>query len=212
MDGRAQFTFYRSYYDALKNLPKKEQTAVILAICAYALDNEEPKLQGTASAIFTLIRPTLDAGRRKAMGGKNGTPKKDKGKIEERYDEDVEKEIEKEKEKEIEKEVEIEVEEKKEKKPDEPDAFEQFAAGDDRLLDSLKGFEEMRKKQKNPLTDRAKKILITSLKKLSENPDVQIQIIDQSTANGWKGFYELKSSTKTGGDGWDMILKEAGRR
>lgn len=94
-----------------------------------------------------------------------------------------------------------------------PDSFLQFAAGDDRLLDALKGFEEMRKKQKSgALTDRAKKLLITSLRKLSEDPDVQIQIIDQSTANGWKGFYELKSSTKTGGDGWDMILKEAGRR
>lgn len=93
-----------------------------------------------------------------------------------------------------------------------PDAFEQFAVGDDRLLEALKGFEEMRKKQKNPLTDRAKKILITSLKKLSSDPDEQIMIIDQSVANGWKGFYELKTAAKSAGDGWDMILKEAGRR
>lgn len=93
-----------------------------------------------------------------------------------------------------------------------PDAFVQFASGDDRLLEALKGFEEMRKKQKNPLTDRAKKILITSLKKLSSDPDEQIMIIDQSVANGWKGFYELKTAAKGAGDGWDMILKEAGRR
>lgn len=69
---RAQFTFYRSFYDAIKVLPKKEQTAVVLAICAYALDNEEPKLTGTASAIFTLVRPTLDASRKKAESGKRG--------------------------------------------------------------------------------------------------------------------------------------------
>lgn len=69
---RAQFTFYRSYYDAIKVLPKKEQTAVLLAICAYALDGEEPKLAGTASAIFTLVRPTLDASRKKAESGKRG--------------------------------------------------------------------------------------------------------------------------------------------
>lgn len=69
---RAQFTFYRSYYDAIKVLPKKEQTAVVLAICAYALDNEEPKLSGTASAIFTLVRPTLDASRKKAESGRAG--------------------------------------------------------------------------------------------------------------------------------------------
>lgn len=69
---RSQFTFYRSYYEAIKALPKKDQTAVVLAICAYALDYEEPKLSGTASAIFALVRPTLDASRKKAESGKRG--------------------------------------------------------------------------------------------------------------------------------------------
>lgn len=66
---RKQFTFYRSYYDAVKVLPKKEQVNTILAICAYALDGIEPDLSGTANAIFTLIRPTLDASKRKAESG-----------------------------------------------------------------------------------------------------------------------------------------------
>lgn len=105
---RTQFTFYRSYYDAIRELPKKEQTSVLLAICAYALDSEEPKLSGTASAIFTLVRPTLDVGRRKAMGGRNGTPAKDSGKMEERHQKDPAKEKEKEKEREGEKEKEEE--------------------------------------------------------------------------------------------------------
>ena len=101
---RLQFTFYRSYYDAIKVLPKKEQTAVILALCAYALDKVEPNLTGTAGAIFTLIRPTLDSGWKKAIGGTRGTPHKDSEKIAERCDKDTakEKEVEKEKEGEIE--------------------------------------------------------------------------------------------------------------
>lgn len=69
---RNQFTFYRSFYDAVKVLPKKDQTTVILAICAYALDNEEPKLSGTSAAIFTLVRPMLDSSRKKAESGKRG--------------------------------------------------------------------------------------------------------------------------------------------
>lgn len=69
---RSQFTFYRSYYEAVRELPKKEQCAVMLAICAYALDEEEPNLTGTAKAIFSLVRPTLDASRRKAISGKTG--------------------------------------------------------------------------------------------------------------------------------------------
>ena len=105
---RLQFTFYRSYYDAIKVLPKKEQTAVLLALCAYALDKEEPNLTGTAGAIFTLIRPTLDSGWKKAIGGSRGTPQKDNEKIEERYGKDTVKEIEGEKEGEIEIEIENE--------------------------------------------------------------------------------------------------------
>ena len=63
---RKQFTWYRSYYDALKEIPAEEFRAIVLAVCAYALDGEEPELSGVARAIFTLIRPTLDVGRSRA--------------------------------------------------------------------------------------------------------------------------------------------------
>ena len=63
---RKQFTWYRSYYDALKEIPAEEFRAIVLAVCAYALDGEEPELSGVARAIFTLIRPTLEVGRSKA--------------------------------------------------------------------------------------------------------------------------------------------------
>lgn len=101
---RKQFTFYRSYFEAVIDLPKKDQTAVILAICDYALNEVEPNLAGTSKVVFNLIRPTLDAARRKAEGGKKGTPTKDSGKIPQRCEEDSEKEKEGEKEKEVEKE------------------------------------------------------------------------------------------------------------
>lgn len=63
---RKQFTWYRSYYDALKELPAEEFRDIVLAVCAYALDGEETELSGVARAIFTLIRPTLEVGRSKA--------------------------------------------------------------------------------------------------------------------------------------------------
>ena len=77
MERRKQFTFYRSYYDAIKALPRREQTEVVLALCAYGLDKEERMLSGTAAAIFTLIKPTLDAAWRKAEGGSKGTADKE---------------------------------------------------------------------------------------------------------------------------------------
>lgn len=69
---REQFTFYRSYYDALKNLPEKERAKVLFAILEYALDEQEQNnLEGICAACFLLIRPTLDSGRIKAANRKN---------------------------------------------------------------------------------------------------------------------------------------------
>lgn len=73
MECRKQFTFYASYYEAVKELKPAEQTKVILSICEYALNGKEIKLSGVPAAIFALIKPTLDAGARKAANRKNKT-------------------------------------------------------------------------------------------------------------------------------------------
>lgn len=107
---REQFTFYRSYYEAVRTLPKREQTAVLLAVCAYALDEDVPALSGVALSVFTLIRPTLDSGRRKAMNRENKTktnPEQIRNKPSTRREQNrKEKEGEREREKEKEKEIE----------------------------------------------------------------------------------------------------------
>ena len=72
---RDQFTFYRSYYEAMKDLSAEECTKLLLAIAAYALDEEEPELSGSCSACFKLIRPTLDSGRNKAANRMNAEEK-----------------------------------------------------------------------------------------------------------------------------------------
>lgn len=70
---RKQFTFYKSYFDAISELPKKDQSALILAVCAYALYETPPKgLSVAASTAFKLIKPTLDSGRKKAESGALG--------------------------------------------------------------------------------------------------------------------------------------------
>ena len=108
--GRGQFTFYRSYYEAIKQLPKKEQANVLLAICAYALDEETPKLTGTAAAIFMLVKPTLDASKRKAESGKAGGSAKQTGSKREAKPKQTAREKEIEKEVEVEDEIENEIE------------------------------------------------------------------------------------------------------
>ena len=81
---RNQFTFYRSYYDAIQALSKRDQSALILAVCAYAIYETEPKgLSNAAYTAFNLIKPTLDSGRKKdesgALGGQaSGKPSESK--------------------------------------------------------------------------------------------------------------------------------------
>ena len=70
---RNQFTFYRSYYDAIQALSKRDQSALILAVCAYAIYETPPKgLSNAAFTAFNLIKPTLDSGRKKAESGSLG--------------------------------------------------------------------------------------------------------------------------------------------
>lgn len=76
MEPRKQFTFYRSYFDAIQKMCKRDQGAVLMAICSYAIYGAEPAgLSAAASTAFTLIRPTLDSGRKKAASGKQGGSK-----------------------------------------------------------------------------------------------------------------------------------------
>lgn len=73
---RSQFTFYDSFYRALKRIKKKADRADAYdAIVTYALLGEEPDLENmpdAAAIAFEVIRPNLDASRRKAANGKKG--------------------------------------------------------------------------------------------------------------------------------------------
>lgn len=106
MDERKQFTFYRSFWEAIKGLPKKDRLPILEAIISYGLDGETPSsLSQSQFAFFLLVKPVLDTGRRKASNGKQGGSKqKANGK-----------QTTSEKELEIEKEIEIEIEREKEK-------------------------------------------------------------------------------------------------
>ena len=73
MDKRGQFTFYKSYWDAIEELPAKSQLPILKAIIRYALFGEEPtSLSSVCRAVFLLVKPTLDSSRKKAASGKQG--------------------------------------------------------------------------------------------------------------------------------------------
>jgi DnaD/phage-associated family protein len=67
---RDSFIFYRSFYEAISELPKENQADSYNAIMKYALDQEEIELTGISKAIFSLVKPQLDANYKKYENGK----------------------------------------------------------------------------------------------------------------------------------------------
>lgn len=71
------FIFYRSFRDAIRQLPKNKQLALYDAICDYALDGTVPDLSGNMLRVmWTLMKPSLDHTKKTTRSGppRRGAP------------------------------------------------------------------------------------------------------------------------------------------
>ena len=62
---RDSLIFYRSFYEAIKELPKENQWEIYNSIFSFGLDFKEEKLTWISKTIFTLIKPQLEANIKK---------------------------------------------------------------------------------------------------------------------------------------------------
>ena len=69
---RDSFIFYRSFYEAINDLPEKNQLQVYKAICELSLNFEEIDLKGIGLTIFKLIKPQLEANNQRFINGQKG--------------------------------------------------------------------------------------------------------------------------------------------
>jgi hypothetical protein len=81
-----------------------------------------------------------------------------------------------------------------------------FALPDGFPLEAWQGFEEMRKKIRKPLTDRARNLILAELKTLGGDPAA---LLNQSVQNSWAGVFPLKAP-KSNGDGPPWWASNAG--
>lgn len=73
--------------------------------------------------------------------------------------------------------------------------FEKFSGDNQELLSALKEWQEMRKRMKKPLTEKAAELNLKDLQKLSGGDERQmVAIVLQSVKRGWQGFYTLKEA------------------
>lgn len=67
------FSFYKSYYEALKEIPEKDKKDVIFAMINYVFEDKKPKLKGVNKVIWALIEPNLDKSKNKSNSN-SGAP------------------------------------------------------------------------------------------------------------------------------------------
>lgn len=76
---RDTFIFYRSFKESMSDLSDADKLIMYEAITDYSLDMKEPELTGFPKALFSLIRPFLDANTQRWKNGcKDGAPKGNK--------------------------------------------------------------------------------------------------------------------------------------
>lgn len=80
-------------------------------------------------------------------------------------------------------------------------SVEEFLGDDRELRDTFRAFIEMRVKQRKPLTDYAKALLVKRLRTLATDRQGWIAILNQSIENSWQSVYPLHSDRGGSGSG-----------
>lgn len=195
------FVFYRSFAEALKEIPAEQFKDIVMALSDYALDGVEPdNLEAVSKALFTLMKPQIDANAKRREAGRKGgeanakqieanvkqneaTPKQAeaKDKVKDKEKEKVKEKV-KEKEKDIAPEVAVAT-------LDAPAEVKQ----------RMQEFVIMRKSIKKPMTGNAVRLMYGRLQKLSKEPSTQCEILEQSIRHSWQDVYELKDEKPRSG-------------
>jgi hypothetical protein len=69
---RDSLVFYRSFYEAIKDLPQEERLKAYEYIFNYAFEDKEPEENGAARAIFKMAKPQIDANNQRYENGCKG--------------------------------------------------------------------------------------------------------------------------------------------
>ena len=69
---RDSFVFYRSFYEAIADLPDADLAACFRAISEYALNDIEPEVPGIEKTVFKMAKPQIDANNKRYMNGTKG--------------------------------------------------------------------------------------------------------------------------------------------
>jgi hypothetical protein len=176
--------FYRSFYEAIKELDPQHQQQLYNGIFEYSLDFKEQNFTGVCKTVWTLIKPQLDANLKRFENGSKPKVKQTKSEIEA-----------KQKQEESKTEANNNNNVNNNKKNNKNITLD-FSFCNENLVEDIKSFVEFRKSIKKPFTTQDQlERLYNQLKKYSNNNvKVAKEIVNQSIVNGWQGIFELKET------------------
>ena len=180
---RPYFTFFKSYFEAINELDDKNaQLEIYQAICMYSLTEEIPEFESkTAKAIFTAIKPTIEANIKQYKNGTKPKASQTEAKPKPNRSQSL-------------------TNKEKDKEKDKEYINNKKAWFDDPELDAVfKQYIEYRKKNHIPTTDHALELARNKILKLGKDTPTRIAIINQTLEQGWRGLFELKTTGKKNG-------------
>jgi hypothetical protein len=195
MKNRDSCIFYRSMYEAIKDLPKDTKAEIYDAIFGFSLDFVEPELSGLSKTIWILIRPVLDKGNTNYINGNKAKTKRLGSETEAKPKPIVsEHEAYKDKDKDVDKDNEKDKDLNKKQKV-KFDLFGQHFSDSDvnkEFIEFIKNRIELKKRP----TERAIKVMVEKARNIYKNKHEVIQAIKNSIASGWSDLYPLNTNTK----------------
>ena len=225
---RDSMIFYRSFYEAIKELPLDTQGEIYNAIFCYGLDFQVPELSGVSKTIWTLIKPQIDANIKRFENGKKPKIKQIESKTEAKDKQDESKSVTNNNNN-VNNNDNVNVNNKpsfkKEAKRELAVISESiqiiYPFNTEKFINAWNEWKEYKKKelkQSYKTTISEGKVLRQLATESGNNEEVAIQMIEQAIVRGWKGIYKLQNQntnqngTETRTDGQNNAVEQFRQR
>lgn len=86
---RDTMIIYRSFFEAIRELPKENQSEIWNAVYELGLNGIEIELQGLSKTIFMLVKPQIEANLKRFNNGKTPKKNQDKSKTEAKVKQEI---------------------------------------------------------------------------------------------------------------------------
>ena len=193
MNDVKSFSFYRSYYEGLKEIDENDRKEIINAMIEFVFCDKIPDFSGTKKTIWILIEPNLNVSKKRAntsqgapIGNQNALKNKEETEQKEKQSKNNQKTINA-----------IIDNHMNSLSISSSISYSNSNIKDNIMLNSLFiEYLELRKKNKLSISETVIKELLEDLDKYGRNDKDKEKIIKNSITKNWKGFFPLDEKDK----------------